>query len=144
MKAMLLMVAYGASIITAAAQPLPFDPTPVRDVIQDGLGRIWAIGPEPGLLLWRGGRWRPQTLVLPSPDTNSVANADGLKGAFPILLQTNQLGVVHVVWGAMDRSDETESAYWITRIDGTNTPVSAVFKASLATPFLAFESEGTG
>ncbi len=133
-----------ASILGAWSQPLPFDPTPLEDAAQDCAGRVWAIGEELGLLRWNGERWEHQELVLPGISTNAPSAATRLPEARPLLLQTNQQGVVHILWSRSGLYPHTEDDYWLTRIDGTNAPASVGFRAALQSVSLTFDPDGTG
>lgn len=143
---LLLLVALicGASILRAQAQPLPFDPTPVQAVQQDGEGRTWALADHLGLLFWADGNWQPAQVLLPAPDGGSFAATGRQSGALPLLLETNKQGDLHIVWTGPGPDEDGLNPCWITRRDGTNTPVSKAFKANLPVPVLRFGSDGTG
>ncbi len=139
-------------MLTAAfrllAQPLPFDGTQVDDAVQDGSGRVWGIGREAGLFQWTQGQWQAQSWRLPAPDTSTNTQAllptPPSPAARPVLLQTNQQGVVHVLWSKGGDFSAVEDQYWLTRLPFTNSPVSVEFRAQLAHAFLTFGSDGTG
>lgn len=126
------------------AQPLPFDGTLVDDAVQDGVGRVWGIGRETGLYQWTRGQWHEKAWRLPGPDTNAFLPTPPSPEARPVLLQTNQQGVVHVLWSRGGDYSTVEDQYWLTQLPFTNAPVSVAFRAQVAHAFVTFGSDGTG
>ena len=122
-----LALSMSASTRAGFAQALPFDPTLLRDAAQDGTGRAWAIGRERGLYFWQDGKWQEQELALPDRTT-------------PVLLQTNHQGEVFVLWGR----EEVEAPHWITRVRGSQPPVSGLWRACIPGASMSFQPDGTG
>jgi hypothetical protein len=123
-----------AAAVSALAQPLPFDSTPLAHLAQDGTGRVWAAGKEPALMSWAAGHWERVRVRLPG----------GPETARPVALQTNYQGDIYAVWSRNGEFLASEDQYWITRVHGSSEPVSASFRAWLTTANLAFEPGGTG
>jgi hypothetical protein len=127
------------------AQPLPFDPTPLQDVIQDRAGRIWGIHRDSGLSRWDGQRWQATEVSLPGLEIADPPTQVTLSPhAFPLLLQTNLQGTAYVCWAGSDGFAGVESPFWITRLADGEPPQSAAFSAQLASAFVAFGSDGIG
>jgi hypothetical protein len=134
---------------TAWAQPLPFEPLKIEELVQDGTGTLWAAGREIGLLTWRGNRWQEQTAAFPrserSPDEHGPLHEHGgTGGARPLLVQTNYQGEVFVLWSGSGGNENREEMCWLTRFKGTNAPVSAAFRAWLLSASLTFDPQGLG
>lgn len=127
------------------AQPLPFDPTPLEDVIQDRAGRIWGIHRDSGLSRWNGQRWQATEISLPGlAIADQPTQATPSPQAFPLLLQTNLQGTAYVCWAGSDGFAGVESPFWITRLGDGEPPQSATFRAQLASTFVSFGPDGIG
>lgn len=133
-----------SAVLSLSAQPLPFDATRMDEAVQDGSGRVWALGHETGLFRWEQGQWQAQDVRLPEPATNGVIATPLTPGARPVLLQTNQQGVAYALWSRGGDFFAVEDQYWLTQLPFTNPPVSVAFRAEIAHAFVTFASDGVG